>query len=296
MGTACTTDQLNDVLERVQEMSRAVAAIAPHKARLREPSLFNGRRKNDVDRFIQQMETYLSICGVEQSAWPAYASTYFDGDVVNWWETHQVATNYYRYSWQEFCKVLREHFRPLNYREEARRRATSIFQGNWSVYEYAQRFLKEVNLVGTMSEDDKLYHFRKGLREEINTAMLNSRHNSVLEVIQEASSVESRLREIAAMRKSFRPFWRSNNFSHHSNVNNGPVPMEIGSLRMCQQPSYRAALFATKSTTGPTTTPKKLDDKERQRCRDNNLCFKCRQPGHTWRNCSNFSLSNPKHQ
>jgi hypothetical protein len=34
-----------------------------------------------------------------------------------------------------------------------------------------------------------------------------------------------------------------------------------------------------------------MDDAERQRCRDNRLCFRCRQPGHRSSNCTVFTSS-----
>lgn len=303
-GSAGQHRQLNEALmARLEELNREIAAMRGlAKAKLREPSMFNGRKKNDVDRFLQQTQTYLSVCGVDQRWWPAYATTYFDGDVVLWWETHQVATNHVQYTWEEFCNVMRSQFRPLNYREEARRKATSMFQGKWTVYEYAQRFLREVNMVATMSEDDKMYHFRKGLREEIIGAMLNSNHQTVTEIIQEASTVESRLKEVSAMRShAFKMQPPTQGYFTEYNYG-GPTPMEIGSMTTLPRQSYRAALLTTRVApprlkNGPTTTAGKLDDKERQKCKDKGLCFKCRQPGHTWRNCpSGFRPSNTEHQ
>lgn len=274
----------------------ANAEAGLQKAKLREPSPFNAKKKNDVDRFLQQMQTYLTVCNVPQDKWAYIASTYFDGDVVVWWETHQIATQHRSYTWAEFCNVMRTQFRPLNYKEEARRRLTSMYQGNWTVYEYAQRFYKEVNLLGNMADDDQLYHFRKGLNPDITRAMLNSDLHTLEELVQEASRVETRLKELAAMRRSFpAALTRAD----------GPTPMDIGALRSYPKPrprTYKAALNVADATAADyvpgapaelnsiansIATPKlkKLDDAERARCRRDGLCFRCRKPGHTSAAC-----------
>jgi len=303
--------QLADAHTALANASIAHSEAGLQKAKLREPTPFNAKRKNDVDRFLQQMQTYLIVCNVPQDKWAYIASTYFDGDVVVWWETHQIATQHRRYTWDDFCDVMRKQFRPLNYKEEARRRLTSMYQGDWTVYEYAQRFYKEVNLLGNMAADDQLYHFRKGLNPEITRAMLNSDLKTLNELVQEASRIETRLKELAAMRRSFpKALTRAD----------GPTPMEIGALRTQPKPTHRtykamAALNAADAATderapaelNAIASPKlkKLDDAERARCRRDGLCFRCRKPGHTSAACKEHlrssgtpipRSSNPKRQ
>lgn len=268
--------------------SRALIQDSPvQKAKLKEPSPFNAAKKHDVDRFIQQTENYLKVCGVPPENWAAIAATYFDGDVITWWHTHLEAANHPTYTWEQFTNILRTQYRPHNYREEARRRATSMFQGKWSVYEYAQRFCKEINLVGTMSTDDQIYHFRKGLNPDITKAMLNTEQTTLEGLIQEASLVETRLREIDAMRKGFNPRRLPSTFS---NASSGPTPMEIDSIRT-QRPSYVAAATSTTSNAIQLRRPGKLTASERKRCEDNKLCFRCRQPGHAASKCTVFPSS-----
>src|SRR4051794_25682277 len=75
------------------------------RAKVKEPESFNGKRRDDAGRFLQQMGTYLKVCGVPRENWPAIASTHFADEVVQWWETHMAALGHPAYTWEQFSAL-----------------------------------------------------------------------------------------------------------------------------------------------------------------------------------------------
>jgi hypothetical protein len=48
---------------------------AVQRAKLKEPEPFTGHKRYDVDCFLLQMATYLTVCGVSRDHWPAITTT-----------------------------------------------------------------------------------------------------------------------------------------------------------------------------------------------------------------------------
>jgi hypothetical protein len=154
------------VAEAVQQQlaARGAAAAAP-APRLAPPPAFAGR-PNTLDAWLSRM--------TQQFAWYRYATdahearirlaaTSYEGAALDWW----INLAQQPQTWDALVLLLRSRFQPVTAATTARARLLTLTQGRGSVHEYVNAFRNLLVSVPDMAEADRLFHFKRGLREHI---------------------------------------------------------------------------------------------------------------------------------
>ena len=123
------------------------------------------------------------------------ATSVLAGDAWDWWAHLGAAAPA---GWTALVDALRARFQPVTSAETARAKLASLAQGKASVNEYISAFRRLLVSVPTMGEDDRLFHFTRGLRPAIATQLRVHGVKTLTLAIEMAARVGS-LGELAAM-------------------------------------------------------------------------------------------------
>lgn len=177
----------------------AAAAAAPSRQgpRLAPPSLYDGRA-NTLDDWLEEMvrqfEFYATPDGAEQIR---IAAAHLGAAARAWWADIAAASR--PADWAAMKAALRARFQPITTAEAARARLRSLTQGKSSVHDYVSAFRRLMVAVPDMSDADRLFCFKSGLRPAIATHLtINHANASTLAAAVDMAVRIGSLGEIAA--------------------------------------------------------------------------------------------------
>jgi hypothetical protein len=156
-------------------------------------------------------------------------------------------------SWDEFKALIGAHFKPINSVKAARDKLANHRQTR-SVQEYTYRFRQIILEIPSMSEDEKLDRFTRGLKPQTRNEVELREPSSLDELVRIAERFDS----ISFQTNQREPERRY--VPRPAFVRNDP--MEIDNIQY-----------------------KKLSDHEKETLRKNGDCFYCRKHGHRAIDC-----------
>jgi Retrotransposon gag protein/Zinc knuckle len=257
----------------MQQQQPAIPAPQPALqpiARPPKPEFFVGTGKGpDVDRWLFQMEEYLTLTQANEETWVNLAASYLRGTAADWWMSRaQSAAR--RPDWTEFRQEIRLQFLPLNTVKAARDKIASLQQIT-SVQDYVNRFRPLAMKIPNFSEEEKVDRFVRGLKPHIRTKieLEQTDHDFTFDQLvvkaQRIDAILFRNRDWNSTRK-FVPI----DSSRQERSSEGPTPMELGSI---------------------TKSPSKLDEETRAKLRMQGVCYYCKEKGHIAVNCPKKNLN-----
>jgi hypothetical protein len=158
----------------------AVAAVAPapfpavarvERPRLPSPPMFEGKASA-----LDDWETSLS----KQFDWYAtpddtqrvsFATAFLSGAAFDWWRHLTPAERSTVSTFTALIAALRGRFQPVTSAHMARAKLHALSQGKATVHEYVAVFRRLTAAVPSMSEDDRLFAFIRGLKPSIATTL-----------------------------------------------------------------------------------------------------------------------------
>lgn len=179
-------------------------------------------------------------------------------DALNWYRSLQEQNSELLYNYDAFIEDMKEHFGDPHMAERAKKQLLELTQGKGSAASYAAKFRRIAADTG-FNQETLCYHFERGLKSEVRRAIAVNDYefDNLDDLVKYAIKVDNRIFEASDY---FRP---SNSFvSVTPAARRGPVPMEIGSVRV--------------KTLG--------DDEKKRRIREN-LCLYCAEKGHIAQHC-----------
>ncbi|PSK33407.1 hypothetical protein B9Z65_8921 [Elsinoe australis] len=256
----------------------------------RDEDTRDGKRGIDVEpfygdraqlrRFLIQLKTLFKL---EGSRYPShqsrvlYASSRLRGSAFSWFEpyigdfltdTPEDETKAMFSNFEEFEKRIKQVF---NISDEERVAATKIRQlkQRGSAAQYYSQFQQ---LAMHLDWDDgaKASAYYEGLSDSVKDQMLEGPPSDLKRLIDMSIRIDNRLYERRMEKKGgYRtmPRYSKNNHDYGD-------PMELDAMRQ-GHPSRNKGQRKGKFLSG----------KEREKCRNENLCFKCERPGHRARDC-----------
>ena len=243
----------------------------PRKPKIQKPRNFCG--KGSVTSWTTQMTNYVREEADEDAL--AIAVSYLDGAAHEWWivfsqsiEGRSIST------WEGMKAALIRRFDTLNKRKIARDKLASLKQVK-DVATFNEDFLRVILDIPNISMGEQLDRYTRGLKPYIWREMCTNDYNDIIRAMRDAERIEAAHGRAKYIR---------NYVAHESLVpntvqlpmlseadlgriaegeeSNAPDPMDIGNMKL-----------------------KKLTPVEREQCRREGRCFRCRQKGHNAINC-----------
>ena len=245
--------------------------------KVEKPETYSGEKTRDLDTWLFQVREHLDITTIPARGHVPYAASLLRGNAALWWretcEGHRRPA-----TWDDFCRMLREQFRPEDYGRRGRDELATMRQyGKESVADFVFRFRATCLKIPDLSEAEKLDRFVRALAQDIRlqvelrgpqdfheAAMFAERADAV---ITRVSGQDTRKPWQKGQKGGYmqRPPLQNKSIGETSaQGSGGPEPMELGMARR-----------------------RTLTREEIQKLRAENACFYCRKPnaGHVARDC-----------
>jgi Retrotransposon gag protein/Zinc knuckle len=248
-----------DLQAQVLLLQQPRASSAPKPVK---PPLYSGKISQPVDTWLFQMEQYFLATAVEPQRRIPFAASFLTDNAAIWWRHmfQKMAQTTVTWSWENFKSNLRQQFRPVDAERLARDRLYKLRQVT-SVATYVHEFQSIVIDIPTMSEEDQLDRFLRGLKLDIHKWVAMQRPTTLADACSLATTIDSISYQTRISTPA--PSFRSSAFTPIEPHPTASVePMEINTVHRAQ-----------------------LTDTERSALRRTGGCFYCRKVGHIARNC-----------
>ena len=232
---------------------QAIQAHPAQSVKPRKPESFKG--KGSIKSWITQVTNYIGNAPEPQAI--TVAVSYLDGPAHEWWlgfkdteEGRAIQT------WRQLQEALIRRFENLNKIKIARDKLERWRQIK-DVPAFNEDFQKILLDIPNITIEEQIDRYARGLKNYIWRELCTKEYASLSELMKDAERVESAHRRFGKAS----PKIGSNDKVKHQR-SNGPVPMEIGNVQL-----------------------KKLSAAERDMCRKEGTCFRCREKGHMANKC-----------
>lgn len=218
-----------------------------------KPPTFDG--KGSVDSWLQHISEYCR--GAADGEKLAIAVSYLTGSAHEWYICTKVLEESPVLSYDGFCGAISKRFNPIDKVRTARDKLAKWRQIK-SVQIYSQSFLEIIMDLPTITEDEKIDRYCRGLKTYIWEELCTKAYTSLDDVMNDAERVESAKGRKLDLAPTSKGILRGANSTNYA-------PMELGAVNV-----------------------KKLTPEERDKCMRQGLCLRCRQPGHMAKDCRQF--------
>jgi hypothetical protein len=295
------TRQLNQADIKNQQFKLA-ARGAEANLKPPKPSKFDGIERHYATSWLDTMTRFFDASGVaDDEVRLTQAVAYLEKDAAIWW-TSVLRSHPGIITWSQFRTVFKLNYQPIDSQRVAAQRIRGLRQIK-SVRDYITLFRREALLVDpAMFPPAALQDmFLSNLKPEIQAPMLAAdlTKSSLEETMAKAQAIDGAL--WSAKQRTTRILFSGDNGSAGNSSGNGSA-INGGGYRA----GYRGGQNAGNTRNNPIELgavddvddntdainavtmpwPTKLTDAEREQCRKENRCFKCRQLGHMSTKCT----------
>ncbi len=255
-----------------------------------KPDTFEGDVKSDPDTWIAQMRTYLSLQCIPPMIQCVYASTFMKQQASTWFNTLPPNERSKLVDFEALAAMVLVRFRPVDIVGQARRQLDRLTQTG-SVSAFNQKFMSIIQLIPTMHKEERISSYRKKLKYEIQDRMVTNVYYQLSDIMTAAMATDEFLYEFKLTTKNNNRH-HSNSFKQRTEAAAAPQSVSVNNVKINSATPTNSN--DQPENLGPEvpfnfTLPAPMDEAEKQRCRANRLCFRCRQPGHQGINCTVFT-------
>ena len=292
-------------------------------ARLKGPTLkqFNGAMGFEVDGWIKTVIKQIDFLGPQY--FPTddhkvkYAALFLDGAASDWWDGEKESVH----TWAEFLERLYARYRPKLAAEVARAQLSQLRQ-RAGVSALCNKMLQLLVYVPKMHEEDRIFLFKQALDKQIAARVAEKQPTTLPEAMDIAVQAELYVGGRANSQYGGVSFSK---FNGSRQGHTDSTPMEVSNIEetdeskeepengnappgmqqllamvqdlKVQQHALAATFQKRNSSNGSSRSSSSSGGKvpgvskeEYERCRRENLCIKCKKPGHIASNCTSKSV------
>lgn len=299
--------------------------VAPRRARIPPPTSFAGRVGTSIDDWLTQLETQHRYYSSEFPSHDAaakieFALAWVAPEVLQWYTslTASSAIN----TWDEFKDAMRLRYQPIASSHRARSNLDTAKQSG-SVQQYSEYMQKNIALIPTMSDDDQVHQYIRGLKPAIKLEVAKTNPKSLVACIEIAVRIEAYSAPSAFGAQQSASFGGS----YRSQQQRTSMPMDVNNVELQQDDpstpssdaSSSAQLYAIivqqqkqtevmqtqlnaliksqdqrHSSSSSSSTPQssssstgrtQVTHEAFERCMAENRCLKCKKTGHRALEC-----------
>lgn len=289
------------------------------------PPEFHGTKTGgyEIDAWVRDMRVQFSFYGArvfpDEASKVRHAAMFLKGRAAEWWEAEDKSTGV-ETSWDQFVERLRERYRPMQAAVVARERLRRLKQTG-AVSAYADVFQKELTPIKDMSASDQIFNFVSGLSS---AAVANKVREKEPKTLHEAMDIAVRAEVfLSAGRFGQMHLHFGGRGGAAAASQSASVPMDVNALAGAEEqqmpnsavrePSESddggmaelspallakmeamvqhrvAAMMQAKSSSfgGANDRVPGLKASDIEKLRAEGRCFRCKQKGHSKRDCPN---------
>jgi hypothetical protein len=262
------------LLKYIRKLERQIAAqsvAVAAKIHPSKPNKFDGSKRQFASAWLHSMDGFFLAAGILDDATRLqHVSTYLQDSAQIWWMSLQSHVP----TWKVFINAFNANYQPLDVQKKASHSLRNLSQ-RASVEKYCEVFRQEKLLVDPDMFPEKLLIelFIDGLKNDIKLQMIQTKRISLEEVMAESQRVDRIIWDIRGSGQnngSFRPppFQRAG-----AGAGSASNPIHVNAVDGSHTADVELAAITM-------PWPAKLTDAERDKCRKEGRCFKCRKPGH----------------
>ena len=199
------------------------------------------------------MDNYLS--GLNDTSAFQIAVSYLEDSAHEWFIVRQKTDGDSITTWPALKDALVRRFETLN-KEKIARDKLAKWKQKKDVATFNQDFLRIVLDIPNISIEEQIDRYTRGLKPYIWKELCTKDYEALNDAMRDAERVESAHRRLGA------PPPRSHGKESGNGTPTGTTPMDIGNIQL-----------------------KKLTPAEKEQCRKEGKCFRCRQKGHLANKC-----------
>lgn len=272
-----------------QAVDAAVSAVltsnqannAAMVAKAAKPSTFNGNMRSNCDIWLFEMDSYLELARVSEDQRVKMVGSYLKEHAALWFKYvyEESMRQGVALTWPSLRAQFLARFRPIDSGKTARVAIASLRQFG-SVQQYCNLFQQYITQVSDMAEADKIFAFQRGLKQHIAREVDLRDPKTLIEAMHYAIRAEARTTLLN--RSNFSASFSSSNASRS-------VPMEIDNVNMdIDSQGGEEDVMQVHAMSGQATLKRvEMSISDRERCVKEKRCFKCKQVGHSVRQCRN---------
>jgi hypothetical protein len=283
------TTRENALLQQIEALRANVASSSSMRTasatpKPPKPEKYGGRAE-DVLAWTMSMQLYLDACGIDpvSTASSQLAAAFLKDRAMLWYLALPAPPS----SWNELKEQLIAAFTILPRAETARKRVTSLKQRT-SVVQYAEQFKTALLDLKHWHEDEKIFFFLQGLKDDVRLQVELKQPATLAEAIRLASLVDhinfqrrsSTSRGSSTPLSSGRPY---SSYSSRSAIGAGSdtaTPMELGSAHARSSPPGSSSVSGSGRSRRLNLSPEELALRK-----EKGLCFLCGKYGHIAKQC-----------
>ena len=164
---AQTRDFANLTAELITQRQGAGPAVQfegmRYNIKVEKPETYDGDKARDLDTWLFQVREHLDLSTVPANGRVAYAASLLRSNAALWWR-EACEANRRPANWDEFCRQIRDQFRPEDYGRRGRDELAAMKQyARESVADFVYRFRATCLRVPDLSEAEKLDRFVRAL-------------------------------------------------------------------------------------------------------------------------------------
>src|SRR3989337_4466491 len=260
--------------------------------RLNPVTFYNATNPLDADDWLRDIFFEMESAAVPPLSYVTFATYFLKGPAAQWWATHrQTLPPDTVVTWAE-CKIaFRGRYIPQAVMARKKAEFRNLVQGSKTVEVYQREFLElscyaETDLPTDAHRQEK---FHEGLHPDIQLALLGHDCPDFATLVNKAITIETGLKKHKESTRRTREAGSSSGPSDRKRRIWFPQSMyrPAAPVYRPNAPVYRPAYAAPRLPPPPPRQPLRAAPPRAPAPRpDNGLCFKCGQPGHRARDCS----------
>src|SRR3990170_1218387 len=281
-----------DQFPRPNEHHQPAVITLPEFVRLNPVTFYNSTNPLDADDWLRDIFFEMESAAVPPHSYVTFATYFLKGPAAQWWATHrQTLPPATVVTWEEFKIAFRTRYIPQAVIARKKAEFRSLVQGNKTVETYQREFLELSRYADTdlPTNAHRREKFQEGLHHDIQLALLGHDCDDFATLVNKAITIETGLKKHKEATRRTREAGSSSGSSSQKcriwfpqSMYRPPAPVYRPNA-----PVYRPAYAASRLPPPPPRQPLRAAPPRALAPRpDSGLCFKCGQPGHRARDCS----------
>ena len=234
----------------------------PSNLKLPTLNRYGGGKNEDLLAWLFQLNEQLALLQIDEDEYRiAFAGTALTGNAMTWYRAMRMEGSVK--TWKDFQDSLKAHFYPIDPVKHARDQLHPLTQTG-SVRDYTATFRHLVAIIGSISEDEKLDRYVRGLKTRTRCQVELKEPDSFDEACRLAEMIDVSNDRVYGGANSSRSAYPPSKPRRQ-----GPEPMDLGAM-----PENRDKPKFTK-----------LTPEEKERRRKDGLCLYCGSDKHQLNDC-----------